>query len=597
MATYDLAVNGGLFFDGTGAPPAQVSLAVRDGVVAAIRPEPFSPGEAASIVEAAGRWVMPGFVDLHTHYDAEVEASPALPESLVHGVTSIVMGSCSLGTVFSDALDIADMFTRVEGIPRPQVLELFERLKSWRTPAEYRAHLESLPLGPNVACFVGHSDLRCAVMGLERSVTKGEAPDSFELERMQQQLAAALDAGFLGLSVNTNRWDKLGGQRFRSRPLPSTYAAWEEIRALTPLVRERERVLQGIPNISAKYDLFLFLAQSLGWGRKPLKTSIVSMADVRSNRLIYKVLGVISRVVNRWLNGDARYQALPVPFELFVDGLDAPVFEEMGAGTAALHLEQEAERRALLKDPEYRGRFRRQWTSSLYPKVFHRDFRQSQVVSCPDPTLVGRSIAEIAKARGQHEADAFLDLVAEHGTALRWRTTIANDRPEHLRAILSHPDVTVGFSDAGAHLRNMAFYNFPLFLLKMAKDAQEQGVPFLSLERAVHRLTGEIAQWLGLDAGVLTKGARADLVVVDPKHLDASLAEYHEAPMPELGGFTRLVRRNGDAVPCVLVNGRVVAERGQLAPGVGKEQGYGRFLGAGETSRAQRPRVPAASAA
>ncbi len=585
MKPFQLAVNGGLFFDGTGAPGVPASVAVRDGAVAAVRERPFGPAEADRVLDASGKWVTPGFIDLHTHYDAEVEAAPALSESLVHGVTTIVMGSCSLGTALSQPLDIADMFTRVEGIPRPQVLELFERLKRWDTPKAYRAHLESLPLGPNVACFLGHSDLRCKVMGLERSVTKGEAPSSFELEQMQGLLEEALDAGFLGLSVNTNRWDKLGGQRFRSRPLPSTYASWSELRALTPLLRGRGRMLQGIPNISAKYDVFLFLLESLGLGRPALKTSIVSMADVRSNRLIYRVLGGIARLANRWLGGDARFQALPVPFELYVDGLDAPVFEELGAGTAALHLEAEAERRALLKDPEYRGWFRKQWTSWLAPRVFHRDFRQAQVTACPDGRVVGKSIAEVARARGRDEVETFLDLVAEHGEQLRWRTTIANDRVEHLRRIMSHPDVTVGFSDAGAHLRNMAFYNFPLFLLRMAKEAQAEGARFLSLERAVHRLTGELGEWLGLDAGTLTPGARADLVVVDPARLDASLDGYREEPMPELGGFRRLVRRNGATVPYVVVNGRVVAEAGQLSAGVGKDGGHGRFLAAGEMSR------------
>jgi len=107
----------------------------------------------------------------------------------------------------------------------------------------------------------------------------------------------------------------------------------------------------------------------------------------------------------------------------------------------------------------------------------------------------------------------------------------------------------------------------------------------MSPERAVHRLTGEIARWLGLDAGELTLGARADLVVVDPERLDDALSAYHEEPMPAFGGFTRLVRRNPDAVPQVLINGRLVAERGRLLPGVGERGGHGRFLGAGETAR------------
>jgi N-acyl-D-aspartate/D-glutamate deacylase len=590
---FDLVIDDGLFFDGTGAPGQRRSLGIRDGRVAAIRPEPFGPGAAPERVDARGAWVMPGFVDIHTHYDAELEAAPALSESLRHGVTTVVVGSCSLGTVLSSPLDIADMFTRVEAIPRDHVLPLFEAKKTWSTPAEYRAHLDALPLGPNVAALLGHSDLRCSVMGLGRSVTRGERPSRDERARMERLVADALDAGFLGLSVNTNFWDKLGGDRHRSQPLPGAFASFGEIHALARLVRARGRVLQVIPNISAKYDALFFLAESTRLFGKPLRTSVVSLVDVRSSRMLYKVLALLARVTNRVFGGDMRFQALPSPFEMFVDGLDAPVFEEIGAGTAALHVQEMAARRELLRDPAYRAWFRRQWTSILAPRVYHRDFRCSQIVACPDATLVGRSFDAIARERGQDVVSVFLDLCAEHGDRLRWFTTIGNDRPDHLRRILSLPDVLVGFSDAGAHLRNMAFYNFPLFVLRMARDAAAQGLPFLPLERAVHRLTGEIGAWMGLDAGTLAVGSRADVVVVDPRHLDA-IDALHEAPMPELGGFVRMVRRNDDAVPAVVVGGRLAAARGALRPGVGVEARFGRFLGAGERTPPRAAASPAA---
>src|SRR5882672_5896689 len=198
---YELALNGGTVFDGSGSPRREASVAIASGRVASIRAEPFGPHEAQELVDARGKWVTPGFLDVHTHYDAEVEAAPSLSESLVHGVTTVMMGSCSLGAVFSDPVDIADMYTRVEAMPREHVLPLFERLKDWRTPREYRAHLDSLPLGPNVAAFIGHSDLRCAAMGLGRAVTTGEEPTSDELRRMRAWLDEGLDAGFLGLSL------------------------------------------------------------------------------------------------------------------------------------------------------------------------------------------------------------------------------------------------------------------------------------------------------------------------------------------------------------------------------------------------------------
>lgn len=583
MPAYDLVLLDGLVFDGRGSAPRRAHVAVRGGAVAAITDAPIAPSDAAAVVDARGRWVMPGFVDIHTHYDAEVEAAPALDESLRHGVTTVAFGSCSLGTVLSSPLDIADMFTRVEAMPYEHVLPLFERRKTWGTPAEYRAHFRDVALGPNVTAFLGHSDLRAAVMGLERAVTEGEVPSPAEVAAMRRHLEDALDAGFLGLSVNTNRWDKLGGDRFRSRPLPSTYARWAEIRALTRVVRARERVFQAIPNISAKYDVALFAAESAGLGRRPpLKTTLVSAADVRSNRWIYRALGALARTVNTALGGDLRWQALPMTFDLFVDGLDAPIFEEFGAGTAALHLAEAAERRALLADDRYRAWFRRQWTAFFLPRVYHRDFRASRIVACPDASVVGRSIADVARARGRDEVSTFLDLCAEHGDALRWYTTVANDRPAHLRKLLAHPDVLMGFSDAGAHLRNMAFYDFPLHLLRMANDAAREGIAFMPVERAVHRLTGEIAQWLGLDAGVLDVGARADLAVVDPAALDASLDHLATATMPAFGGYERMVRRHDRAVTAVVVNGRLAARDGALVPGVGTERGFGRFLAAGE---------------
>ncbi len=567
---FDLALNGGTVFDGSGEKRRVASVGISNGRVVELSETPL---KATREIDCAGKWVMPGFVDVHTHYDAEVEGAPSLSESLRHGVTTIFMGSCSLGAVLSDPVDIADMYTRVEGLPREHVLPLFEQRKTWKTPREYRDHLSSLALGPNIGAFVGHSDLRCAAMGLGRSVTEGEEPRANELEQMKQWLTDAMDVGFLGLSINTNRWDKLGGTRFRSKPLPSTFASWKEIRSLVDIVRERERVLQGIPNISAKYDALFFMFESMGDGvRKPTRTSLVSVVDVASNRLLYKALLTLTRAVNRIFGGDVRFQALPMPFDMFVDGLDAPVFEEFSAGTAALHLEEAAERRELLNEPKYRSWFRKQWTSLFLPKVFHRDFKQSQIVACPDASIIGRSFTDLAKERGVDVVDLFLDLNAAHGEKLRWRTLIGNDRPHAVKEILAHPDAQPGFADSGAHLKNMSFYNFPLHMLRLAhRDG------FMTIERAVHRLTGEIADWYRVPTGHITSGAHADIAVIDPAKLDDSINEFHDGAMPEFGGWTRLVRRNAETVPWVVVNGRVAMENGEA-----RDVGHGRFIGAGE---------------
>jgi N-acyl-D-aspartate/D-glutamate deacylase len=266
-------------------------------------------------------------------------------------------------------------------------------------------------------------------------------------------------------------------------------------------------------------------------------------------------------------------------FDLWADGIDLVVFEEFGAGTAALHLQDEVERAKLLRDPTYRRRFRRQWTSLYLPKAFHRNFDYSEILSCPDPSLIGKSFVQVARERGGGDSvDAFLDLVAQYGNALRWYTIMGNDRAAPLRWIVSHPDVLIGFSDAGAHLRQMAHYNFPLRLLKLVRDADTRGKPFMSVERAVQRVTGEIGDWLGLDAGTLSEGARADVVVVDPAGLDDDVERAVEAPMESFDGFVRMVRRNDRAVRAVLINGRHAVEERRLSTTLGAESGFGRVL-------------------
>ena len=577
MSAPDLLIRDGLVFDGTGAPGRTATVVVREGRVERITDEPVQGGPDTVEIDAAGCWVTPGFIDMHTHYDAEVEAAPALSESLRHGVTSVVVGSCSLSLAVGTNEDLADLFCRVEAVPRDIVLPVLEQHRDWETHAEYLEHLGALPLGPNIASFAGHSAIRAHAMGLERSLTRGLKPTADELARMEGMVTDALDAGYLGLSIMTLTWDKLDGDRFRSRPLPSTFATWGEYWRLLREVRRRERIFQAVPDITTKANAVLFYLTSLGWFRKPLKTTIISLMDTRADRLIAGIVGRAASAFNA-IGADFRLQALPEVFDLWADGMDVVVFEEFGAGTAALHLKDPEERARLVQDPAYRDQFRQQWTNRWLPRVFHRDFNESEILSCPDASLVGRSFSDIARERGQDVVETFLDLVARYGNDVRWYTVVANDRPDVLRWIVKHPAAQIGFSDAGAHLRNMAHYNFPLRLLRLVRDAEADGRPIMTLEHAIHRVTGELAEWFGLDAGVIAPGKRADLVVLDPANLDGRVDEAHEAPMPEFGGMVRLVRRNDDLVRAVAVNGRVAVRDGQIDDAVGKERGFGQVL-------------------
>ena len=276
----DMLVRGGTVFDGRGGPGVAADVVVRDGVVTELVPDGAPVPSAERTVDASGCWVTPGFVDLHTHYDAEIEVSPGLDESVRHGVTTALVGSCGLSMAVGDPEDLADMFCRVEGIPRAQVLPLLQRVVDWGSPAEYLDHLDTLALGPNLTAMLGHSTIRAHVMGLERSLSDTARPSRDELLGMGRLLRQACEAGYLGLSVNTLPWDKMDGDRFRSRPTPSVFAHWDEYRFLNRVLRRYGAVWQGVPDVSTKINVLAFLWESAGLGRRdPLRTMIITLLD------------------------------------------------------------------------------------------------------------------------------------------------------------------------------------------------------------------------------------------------------------------------------------------------------------------------------
>lgn len=596
---YDVIIRDGLWFDGTGHAPRIRTLGIRDGAVATVvgpADDPLDETGCPEVIDAAGKWVVPGFIDVHTHYDAEVLLDPGLRESVRHGVTTVLLGNCSLSTVYADAEDAADLFSRVEAVPREFVVGALAANKSWSTAAEYIEAIDALPLGPNVSSLLGHSDLRTAVLGLERATDDSERPTDAELATMASMLDDALEAGMLGMSGMDSAIDKLDGDRFRSRALPSTFATWRERRKLISVLRRRGRILQSAPDVdNALSGLLFFLSSSRIFGRRRgVRMSLLVSADSKSLPFAVYVFGFATRLLNTVLGSSVRFQHLPVPFELYSDGIDLPVFEEFGAGTAALHLREQLERNTLLADESYRRRFRREFDRrKLGPSLWHRDFHDAVIVECPDESLIGKSFGTIADARGIHPLDAFLDVLVENGERnVRWTTTVANHRPKQLSKLAAEPSVHMGFSDAGAHLRNMAFYNFPLRLLKRTRDAHRAGTPFLSVERAVYRLTGELADWFGIDAGTLRPGDRADFVVIDPVHLDESVNAYHEDEVSFYGGLRRMVNRNDATVVATGVGGQIVFRGGQFGgqfcDGYGQRVKSGRYLRAGERSAVLR---------
>jgi N-acyl-D-aspartate/D-glutamate deacylase len=398
-------IRNGLVFDGSCNAPLQ-----RDLLIEGERLEKMvEPGQilvADRVVDAKGCWVTPGFIDLHTHYDAELALNPALPESVRHGVTTVVLGSCSVSFVASSAEDCSDMFTRVESVPRELVLPLLKRIKSWDSASGWRRWLEDLKPGPNIASFIGHSDLRCRAMGLLDSVS-GKKPGLEQQSLMEKQLSEALDCGFLGMSSMTNPWDKLDGERAWSKPLPSVFAGWGEQGRLEAILRERGAIHQSAPNLVTRVNVLGMILSSMGLWRKPLKTTVITMMDVKADPYILNLTRTLGWLA-KCFGADFRWQSPPAPFELYYDGMDSVLFEEFPAGQAIRHLAKDkAARTKLIADPAWRAGFRKELKKRFAPKVWHRDLGDTRIVAAPDSSLLGKSFVQVAEERQQDPVDCF----------------------------------------------------------------------------------------------------------------------------------------------------------------------------------------------
>lgn len=573
---YDVIIESGRYFDGTGAQSAIRNIGIKDGKIAKVTGQPLDLAGCPEVINAKGMWVTPGFLDTHTHYDAELLVSPSLSESVRHGVTTVLVGSCSLSMVCSEYEDASDIFTRVETVPRDKVLPILRDQKTWNSPKQWIDHVKGLPLGPNLISFLGHSDLRVATMGLHRATDLNQTPSADEMQQMENVLEEALDAGFLGLSTMCLKWDKVDGDREWSKSLPSTYAKWKEVSRLNKLVRKYNRVHQGAPNAATPLQVTQYMRESLGWFRKPLKTTLISQMDLKGSAYLTNLTKLVSKLTNA-IRGNFRWQVLPTPFTVYADGIDVVFFEEFGAGELALDLKDAVERNELLKDETYRRNFRKFYGEKLSPRVWQRDFSDAKIIDCPDESLIGKDFAEIAKERSIHVVDLFLDLVVEYGNKVRWYTTVGNHRKHVLKKLVKEKQSLITFSDAGAHIRNMAFYNLPLRMLKLIHESEQAGEEIMTMEQAVWRMTGDQADWFGVNAGHIREGDRADVVIMDPSNFDQDLEQVH---WDEMQGFDlqRLVNRNPGIVKHVLINGRFAVKDENIQPELGKQKGFGTYL-------------------
>ncbi len=574
-------IKNGLFFSGEADEKATIQdiLIDENGRIIEIGVNLSSSAEDLEIIDAAGKWIVPGFIDSHTHYDAELLASPGLKESARHGVTTIILGSCSVSAIFNSPEDTADSFTRVEAIPREVMLPLLERNKTWNSPKEWKQYINQLPLGINVASFIGHSDIRMKALGIKRSLSDDITATKEEQNVMLRMLNDALDEGFIGLSTMDNPWDKMDGDRYWSHKTPSFYSSWKERKSLIELLRKRDAILQGAPNLVTRVNAFNYMLASTGIFRKPLKTTMIAMMDLIGDRYIYPIIATASTAINVLGKANFRMQSPPCPFTVYYDGVDSVMFEEFPSGEALRNLAKELDQRdELISNKEFRDNFKKEIKKKFAPKVWHKDLSKAVIIDCPDKSLIGKSFYEIAEEKNQHPVDVFLDTIIEYDKKIRWTTTIANDRKEKYSDLYNFKYNLISFSDAGAHLNNMAFYNFPLKMIKIVQESVDKEIPIMSMEKCIWRLTKEQGDWFDLDCGHLAKGKIADLVIIDPTKFNNITEQVELDVIEEFGNYERLVNRNEGVISRVMVGGKTVFADEEFAVNYGKSKKYGRFL-------------------
>jgi N-acyl-D-aspartate/D-glutamate deacylase len=539
----DIAITGGTLVDGTGTPGRRGDLGIRGGRIAAIGAldEP-----ARATIDATGKVVAPGFVDVHTHYDAQVFWDGTLSPSPFHGVTSIVGGNCGFSIApLSDSAGeyLMRMLARVEGMPLESLREGVPW--DWRTFGEYLDRLERR-IAVNAGFMVGHSALRRVVMG-ERAVGH-EATDA-ELQAMCELLATSLREGGLGFSstISPTHNDAEG------QPVPSRHASREELIALARVVRDFPgTTLEFLPGVSVFGDKEKSLMADLSLAaNRPLNWNV--LAPTAGNRdYVEAQLSATDYARER----GAEVLALTVPQAMTVrlNLHTGFVFDALPRWDELFRLPV-AERMKKLRDPGYRKhldegsqseaagmlRFLAQW----------QNLRVIETFAEANEGLAGKTIGEIAEAEGKAPFDAFLDIAIadELKTSFAPAASTDSEADWQARGRVWHDDrAVIGASDAGAHLDMIDTFAIPTQVL--GNGVRRHGV--VSLEQAVHKLSDVPARLYGLrERGRLAQGWHADVTVFDAGAIGSG-PTYMRYDLP--AGAGRLYA-DADGIEHVLVNG------------------------------------------
>jgi N-acyl-D-amino-acid deacylase len=545
--TYDLVIRNGLVIDGTGAPARRGDVAVSGGRIADVGSVREGGREE---IDARGLAVAPGFIDPHTHYDAQLTWDPLASCSSWHGVTTVVIGNCGFTLAPcrpQDRPTLMRMLEHVEGMS----LEAMRKGIRWsfESFAEYLPALERGGLWVNVGALVGHSAIRQYVMG--DAAWDRPARDD-EIAEMCAEVRAAMAVGALGLSSSTNT-NHIGD---RGRPVPSRVAADEELNRLAAAMGATGRGVLEVtiggtrPDRMAEVDRFAELARIAG---RPITPVSLRHNPLQSDehRAILTRLEALHREGLR-LYPQVTCSPLTATFQLS----GAFVFFRFPVWRRVMETPPAAWR-TLFQDPAFRAEFRDTVGRS---QLFRGDASPLRVQRVGQPAharFVGMTVGALADALGKDRVDAFFDLALADALATEFTVAIMNTDEASVAEIFTHPLALMGLADAGAHLTLFCEAGQTSRLL--GHWVRERKA--LSLEEAVRRITAMPADVFGLaDRGRLRPGLAADLVVFDPATIAAGPPELvHDLP----DGGPRLVQQ-ASGIAWSFVNGRAVIREGRV---------------------------------
>ena len=544
---YDLVVKNGLVVDGTGAPARRADVAIAGQTIAEVG---SVKDGATAVIDADGLVVAPGFIDPHTHYDAQICWDGAVTPSSWHGVTSVIMGNCGVGIAPCQpkAREIAMRdLVNVEAIP-------FDVLNmgitwDWETFPDFIAAAGRRRPSLNLGFLAPLTPFRHYVMG-EASMERAATAD--ETARIKALLGEAIDAGAFGLSTTILN-QHVG---FQGRPLACRNASPEELRAYANALRERGKgaIEIALTRKTAvmddeEYALLDFLLTESG-------RHVTFLALFDRDDIPEAVRDTLKKAAPLMARG-ARPQTSPLPLTRDINMRNPFSFAAFPSWNRVFVDKSKAAQAAVYRDPAFRARFREELKN---PMAFGNWARITlhEVKSPALKPLEGRTVADIAREQGKDGVDAFLDLTLQDDLDLEFTMASFNTRVDRMTEILRDKRVLVALGDGGAHVDMLCDAGYPTYLLgTWVRERQA-----LSLEEGVRRLTSDPAEVFGIrDRGRLVPGLAADLAIFDPARVGSTNRGERRFDLP--GGAKRMVMPSR-GVEYTVVNGAVTWADGKL---------------------------------